>query len=152
MVDSQSTLLQKLKPKADKKWLLFFAGLVWMGVGIKLSGMAFQWLWEYSGDLAFLFLIFGIIIFIIKYSLVFVKFDKKNILRIENLPDKPCAFSFLSWQGYVLIGLMMGLGISLRHSNLPKEYLSILYLGIGLSLLVASFRYFKTFIDCQKEA
>jgi len=139
-----ATVLQRIKPGIAKRWLVFMAGVIWLVVGIRLSGMAFQWLWDYPGN-AFVFLLPALAVLYLKYQYVFIKFDKKNIARIEELPEKACAFAFLSWKGYLLITVMMALGITLRHTTLPREYLSILYLGVGMTLIVASFRYFRTF-------
>jgi len=40
---------------------------------------------------------------------------------------------------------MVSMGIALRHSSLPKQYLSILYNGIGLGLFLSGIRYFRFF-------
>jgi hypothetical protein len=37
---------------------------------------------------------------------------------------------------------MIALGLLLRHSAIPKPYLAILYIGMGLALLLSSLRYF----------
>jgi hypothetical protein len=40
---------------------------------------------------------------------------------------------------------MVSMGIALRHSSIPKHYLSILYNGIGLALFLSGIRYFRFF-------
>ena len=42
---------------------------------------------------------------------------------------------------------MIALGITLRRSPLPNQYLSIVYLGIGLALILSGFRYFRNYPD-----
>jgi hypothetical protein len=41
---------------------------------------------------------------------------------------------------------MISMGIALRHSALPKRYLSILYIGIGLALFLSGIRYLRFFV------
>jgi len=38
---------------------------------------------------------------------------------------------------------MVSMGIGLRHSSIPKPYLSIIYLGIGVALFLSGTRYFR---------
>jgi hypothetical protein len=40
---------------------------------------------------------------------------------------------------------MVSMGIALRHSAIPKQYLSILYNGIGLALFLSGTRYLRFF-------
>ena len=75
----------------------------------------------------------------------FLKIVDKNLDRIKPMQEKPCAFAFLSWRNYLIIGVMMTLGITLRHSSMPKTYLSVIYIAIGLSLFLSSIRYFRYF-------
>jgi hypothetical protein len=46
---------------------------------------------------------------------------------------------------------MVALGITLRHSSIPKQYLSILYNGIGLGLFLSGIRYFRNSIKLMLE-
>ena len=45
----------------------------------------------------------------------------------------------LGRQGYVMISL----GLFLRHSSLPKQYLAVIYLAVGGALFLSSFYYYK---------
>jgi len=53
--------------------------------------------------------------------------------------------SFISWKSYLIIIIMVTLGVLLRHSEIPKHYLAILYTGIGLALILSSVRYMRVF-------
>jgi ABC-type nickel/cobalt efflux system permease component RcnA len=52
----------------------------------------------------------------------------------------------MSWKSYILVAVMMTMGIALRHSSIPKQFLSVLYLAIGLALMLSSLRYIRRFI------
>ena len=139
-------VLHKYKPGVPKYYLLIFSGIMWIAVGQFLIRLATEWLLLEEDPIKYLFVFFGITLGLIKYRITFLKVINKNIIRIEQRPGKLCAFSFLSWKNYVLVGFMMLLGITLRHSPIPKLYLSILYIGIGLGLILGSITYFKASI------
>lgn len=135
-------LNDKFKPAVPKKILLFIAGLMWCGVGIMLTSMAVHWLKVYDGS-PWYFAVPGIIAALVIHHFGFLKIVDKNLGRIARLPGKPCIFSFISWKSYLIILIMVTLGITLRHSPIQKHWLSIIYLGIGLSLFLSSIRYFR---------
>ena len=47
---------------------------------------------------------------------------------------------------YIIIAVMIIMGTLLRHSEIPKPYLAILYTGIGFALILSSIRYIRIFI------
>lgn len=118
------------------------AGVMWSGVGVMLTMMAVRWLSAYPGH-AWLFAVTGITAALVIHHFGFLKVVDKNLGRISRLSPKPCAFSFISWKSYLLIIVMMSMGIALRHSPIPRQYLSVLYLGIGMALVLSSIRYFR---------
>ena len=75
----------------------------------------------------------------------FLRIADKNLKRIEEMEGLRCVFSFIKWQSYVLILVMISFGIIIRHSGLPFQYVGIMYLTIGLSLIFSSIRYFRYF-------
>jgi hypothetical protein len=73
---------------------------------------------------------------------IFLWFFKTG--RIVNIPkERVCLFAFQKWTSYPLVVVMIALGIYLRlYSPIPKPYLAVLYIGLGLSLLVSSLQYY----------
>ena len=136
---------EKYKPAVPRKTLLAIAGLMWCGVGIMLTSMAYHWLKDYTGNPWF-FAVPGFAAALVIHHFGFLKIVDKNLGRIARLPGKPCVFSFISWKSYLIIIIMVTLGITLRHSPIPKPYLSVIYLGIGLSLFLSSIRYFRNLL------
>ncbi len=115
---------------------------MWSGVGIMLITLATEWLVAYPGK-PWLYIIAGFIVAMIFHHFIFLRIVNKNLIRLKGLPDRPCAFSFISWKSYLVIIFMVSLGITLRHSSLPKQDLAIMYTGIGGGLLLSSIRYFR---------
>ena len=136
---------EKYKPAVPKKVLLVFAGVMWLCAGIMLISMAIHWLGDYEGN-PWLFGVPGFFAALIIHHFGFLKIVDKNLGRISRLPGKPCVFSFISWKSYIIIIIMVTLGITLRHSSIQKQYLSIIYLSIGVALFLSSIRYFRNLL------
>jgi hypothetical protein len=140
-----SPFKERYKPALPRKMLLLLAGAMWFGVGIMLSAMAYGWLSAYEGQ-AWLFAVPGFVAALMIHHFGFLRIVDKNLGRISQLPEQPCAFSFISWKSYFIILVMVTMGITLRHSPVPKQYLSVIYLGIGIGLLLSSIRYFRNLL------
>ncbi|MFC2087548.1 hypothetical protein ACFLSA_05270 [Bacteroidota bacterium] len=136
---------EKFKPAVPKKGLLVIAGAMWCCVGIILALMAVHWLYIFEGNPWF-YTVPGFIAALIIHHFGFLKIVDKNLGRISRLSGRPCIFSFISWKSYLIIIIMVTMGITLRHSPLPKQYLSVIYLGIGLALFLSSIRYFRNLL------
>jgi len=80
----------------------------------------------------------------------FLRVVDKNLGRILPMDGKRCVFSFMSWKSYLVVGLMTAMGIGLRHSPIPKHYLAVLYIGIGLALILSSIRYLRVLLLASK--
>ena len=135
---------ERLVPAVSKRWLYFLAGVIWSGVGILLTRLAYGWLLSAETWVALLMALVGCLMALAIYRFLFTWFADKNIKRVNNLAkDKICIFAFQQWTSYPLIAFMVALGISLReYSPLPKTFLAVMYIGIGGGLLLASFRYY----------
>jgi hypothetical protein len=131
------------KPAVNKNFLLFLSGIMWVGVGIMLCIFAYKWLQNFSGGHKAIYAGSGFIGALIIHHFGFLKLVDKNLGRIRQMEGKPCAFSFMSWKSYLIVLVMVSMGIGLRHSPIPKQYLSILYIGIGGALILSSIRYFR---------
>jgi len=133
----------RFKPSATKHMLFLLAGAMWVAAGIMLCFMAFKWLKAYEGNSALLFAGAGLTFSLIIHHFGFLRVVDKNLGRIMQMEEKPCLFSFMSWKSYLVVLVMVSAGIALRHSQIPKEYLSVLYLGIGAALILSSIRYLR---------
>ena len=137
----------KIKPAVNKEILLFLAGFMWFGVGTMLLWLSFLWLKAFQVDGSFLFCTVGIALAMIVHHFGFLKIVDKNLGRILPMEGTRCIFSFMTWKSYIIVAVMIAMGTLLRHSPIPKPYLSILYIGMGLALILSSVRYLRALMS-----
>lgn len=135
----------KYKPAVHKNILVFLAGIVWASVGVMLMFLAFSWLSKISNKSVYVFAGAGVLLALLVHHFGFLKIVDKNLKRILPMDEKKCVFAFIPWKSYLIIAVMITVGITLRHSAIPKPYLAVLYIGIGLALLLSSVRYVRVF-------
>ena len=134
--------LSSLKPAVTKSWLIAIAGLMWTGVGMTLCRLAYNWLAVINKGMAASLGLLGVAMAVAAYHFGFSKIARKKLTRCSLLVQKTCIFAFQTWKGYLIIGFMMILGIILRNSAIPKQYLAIIYTTIGGAIFLSSFHYY----------
>ncbi len=125
--------------------LVLLAGIAWAGVGIMLLTFAFSWLARIPKVNIGLFAGAGFALGLLVHHLGFLKIVDKNLDRIRSMNKKHPLFSFIPWKSYLIIGLMIAMGSILRHSSIPKQYLSVAYICMGMALILSSVRYFRIY-------
>ncbi len=138
--------IEKFTPSVDKRILVLLAGLMWCGVGIMLMRFSVIWLSPMGIRIAWIYYSAGFLAAMPIHHFGFLKIADKNLSRLLPLTVKKCLFSFMTWKSYIIVLIMISMGIALRHSALPKRYLSILYIGIGLALFLSGIRYLRFFV------
>jgi hypothetical protein len=131
--------------RVGKNVLLLLAGIAWLAVGATLVTRAVFWLLHGPHVHDLFFAGAGVTIALVVHHFGFLRIVDKNVGRILPMETKRSPFSFVPWKSYLTIAFMMGLGALLRHSPIPKEYLAVAYLGIGIALVLSSVRYFRVF-------
>lgn len=134
------------KPVITNRVLLLFAGIVWECVGILLLYLAYSWLSVTPAINIYLFASAGVVLALLVHHFGFLKIVDKNLQRIIQMDEKKNLFSFMPWKSYLLVVIMITMGAVLRHSVVPKHYLAIVYIGIGLALILSSVRYIRIFV------
>ena len=134
-------------PRVSKRYLLLIAALVWTFAGSMLlfRGYAMtnpfpvHWVMRFG-----LCIIAGLLF----YRLMFDKISSKHVLRIRNLAiEQPGVFSFFNGRSYIMMFSMITLGITLRKSGIvAPEYLSLMYITMGVPLLLSSVRFYSNFL------
>ena len=138
--------IKKFAPVVDKRFLIALSGIIWSIVGIILCSLALNWLSQTTAKNAIWLGIVGIILSLLIHHFGFLKLVDKNIKRIISKEGKICIFAFQPWKSYLIIAIMIGMGIVLRHSSLPKPYLSVIYIGFGGAMVLSSIRYHRIFL------
>ncbi len=139
--------IANIKPAVNKEILLFLAGFMWFGVGLMLLFQSFFWLNAFHVHGSFMFCATGVAVALVVHHFGFLKIVDKNLGRILPMEGTKCIFSFITWKSYVMIAVMVAMGQLLRHLPIPKPYLSIIYIGIGLALMLSSIRYIRTLMS-----
>lgn len=129
----------------DRKTLIFLSGFVWSVVGALLCWRAAGWLKEIEGDMG-PFLVSGVLLAILIHHFGFLKLAYKNTERITSLQGKNSVFAFQERKSYIIILIMICLGIILRHSPIPKQWLAVIYLGFGGAMILSSIKYYHLFL------
>lgn len=142
----------KYKPGVKRKYLILVSGLVWVAIGIMLNALAINWLSELHIASTWLYIVAGVILALNIHHFGFLKIVDRNLGRIKSLDPKTCVFAFMSWKSYLLVIIMITMGILLRHSPIPRNLLSIIYVGIGLALVLSSIRYLRVFFTTMFNA
>jgi hypothetical protein len=137
---------KKWTPGVPKSILLFIAGIVWIVAGIMLNRLAYSWLVVEKTDHAVIAAFTGFTCSLFIHHFGFLRIVDRNLDRILPMVDRRCVFSFMPLKSYVLIVIMIVMGMLLRHSPIPKLYLSVLYIGIGMALILSSVRYLRHLI------
>jgi len=131
-------------PAANRKVLVFLAGLVWSIVGLGLILAAVNWLSAADSGVVYA-VVFGLLIGGMIYYFGFSPLAATNLTRIYSQApgkDKVCIFAFQNKRSYYIVIIMILMGYTLRHLPISKIYLSPIYLAIGLGLFLASLRYY----------
>ena len=136
-----------MKPAVNKDVLLFLAGFMWLGVGTMLLFLSSSWLNAFQVHGSFLFGAIGVALALVVHHFGFLKIVDKNLGRILPMEGTRCIFSFITWKSYIIVAVMAAMGMLLRHSPIPKPYLSVLYIGIGLALILSSVRYLRVLLS-----
>lgn len=135
-------------PRVPKIYLLLISALVWTFAGGMLLFKGYFFLTEFQHFVIFKILscLAGGIVF---YIVLFNRISQKHILRIKNLTfDRPCLFSFFNWKSYSMMAIMIISGIMLRKSGaVSPEYLSLIYITMGIPLLMSSFRFYYSYFN-----
>lgn len=133
----------KYKPGVHKKYLLIISGLMWTGVGIFLASLTYKWLFNYN---KIIYYGLGLLLALLIHRFGFSFIANQNIKRVLKMEKtKACIFAFQPWYSYGIVIFMMSLGMFMRNSFIPKNYLAILYFGIGGALFLSSLKYYNSF-------
>ncbi len=137
------SFLRIINPGIPKRHLLLVAAVVWTFAGGMLLFRGVSIL-RYYNTPNVPQEIGCVIAGVFFYLFMFAKISATHIHRILNLPaERPGIFSFFNRRSYILMGLMICCGISLRMSGIvPIEYLALFYIAMGTPLLLSAIRFF----------
>ena len=139
-------MINRFNPAVPRHFLFAIAGLLWTLAGGLLCMRGAMWLEGFHFLAIASIEAASLAVAAAGYVFLFAGIVRKNIARIALLPDRACVFAFTAWRGYIMIGIMMTAGISLRSSSLPLYYLSLPYTAMGSILLAGSVMFYREFL------
>lgn len=144
-----NSFFSKFDPAVDKNLLIIIAALIWGIVGVMLCNLASEWLTQTTPRNSFWLGMAGLALSLFIYHFGFLKIVRKNADRILALKDRICFFAFQPWRSCLIIVIMIALGITLRHSPLPKPYLAIIYIGFGIAMVLSCIKYLWIYLKTK---
>ena len=144
--------LSHFKPTVPKCWLFAASGVMWSAVGFMMCATGVGWLADSGTAWGIGLELGGLFLAIIAVRCGFGSVAQKNIRRLRRLPNRGCFFAFQAWKSYLIIMVMIALGIVLRHSSIPKQFLAVAYTGIGGALILGSFYYYQHLVRLIRTA
>jgi hypothetical protein len=79
-----------------------------------------------------------------KGNFVLPKIARKNVARIEQLPEKSPIYMTFSLKSWLLVGSMMLIGTIIRLLGAPHFVRGIIYVAVGFALALGSRAYLTT--------
>jgi hypothetical protein len=134
---------ERYKPAARAKTHLLAAALLWTVVGLGLTAAGLVWSFGSALPWSLLLAAAGVAAGTVKGSLVIRKMADWNTARIIARGDGRCLGGFLAPKTWLLIIIMMGSGILLRRSGVPRPILGVLYTAVGTGLLFGGWQLWK---------
>ena len=117
------------------------AAAIWgiPGINIAIKGVKTYMLMN-PDDLWWLMLItLAVSIF---FFVIFRRVVRKYSERIASLPDSVMIWEIFPPKGWILLAIMMGLGITLKHiPDVPMSFTASFYSGLGPMLIVSALRF-----------
>ncbi len=126
-----------LKPSASYRVQLFLAAFAWTAVGVMLLSFGTNWLWGQDLMYIALALALALGLGVLKARTAMRKAARRAIGRIRQRDGK-CVAGFFSWKMWLVALFMMAMGQALRHSPIPRHYLGVVYIAVGVALVLGS--------------
>ena len=136
-------LAERFKPSARAKTHLLAAALLWTVVGFGLTAAGLVWSFGSALPWSLLLAAAGVAAGTVKGRLVIRKMADWNTDRIIARGDGRCLGGFLAPKTWLLVTVMMGSGILLRRSGVPRPILGVLYTAVGTGLLFGGWQLWK---------
>lgn len=130
--------LERFKPASSIRLRLLVAALIWTLVGGGLFAAGFRWTVIDEGRRGWLGLALALVLGWLKGRYVLSGRAAANTRRIIAEGDGRCLGGVFEWSAWSLVPVMIGLGYMLRHSEVPRLWIGVIYAAVGAGLVLAS--------------
>lgn len=129
--------IARFKPAVRRNTLLLSSACLWTIIGLLLLAKG-GYRWMHLADRQPLIVIAGIVVGSVKSFYILDRAARSGIERILKKADGTCLGAVYSIKTWLLVLCMMSLGVILRDSAIPVQFLCFCYLTIGWALLFSS--------------
>ena len=131
------TFAERIAPRASRRTRLLVAAFVWTGIGAGLLAAGLRWTFLADSNVWRAALPAALALGWFKGRYVLAPRAASNAQRIVATAESRCIGGVFSWGSWAFALAMMLLGITLRHSPIPRPWLGQLYAAVGTALVVA---------------
>ena len=121
-----------------RAWILGISALLWLIPAFVLLRFVLAWTEHLEQDVYLLSSAGTLVVTALGYFVWFKRIVLRNINRIRSLPDRSMIWQVASPASYGIMVVMIGMGLALRSSDLPRLYLAGPYALMGGCLLLGS--------------
>jgi hypothetical protein len=138
-------ILAILPVKAGYKGLMFLAFVLWVTGGVILSWRGLGFIETVDPPQTTLLIGVGaaLIIGMLKGKLILNKSSLRNIQRLQTMPMPQKLIQVYPLRSWILIGLMVGISLSLTLFGLDLFWRGLINLGIGMALIASGTTYLR---------
>jgi hypothetical protein len=130
--------MERFKPAASIRSRLLVAASIWTLVGVGLFAAGFRWTVADQGLRGWAGLAVALALGWLKGRYVLSGRAAANARRIVAAGEGRCLGGVFDWQAWLFIVAMIGLGYLLRHSEVPRPWIGVIYAAVGSALVLAS--------------
>lgn len=123
------------KPGVNRSVHLFIAPLLWTAIGCMLMVRGWGWLGGHSGQWL---VVVAVALGTLKSKFILDITARHSIQRLITFKDGTCIGAVYSWKTWMLVGLMMVAGITIRQLTEPGLLVGTIYCGVGWALVFSS--------------
>jgi hypothetical protein len=148
--------------------LIFISGIIWLCVSAMLLKVGSKLLFSsieassYTVLMPFMlslidgyssiFILFsiGTVIGFLKGNFILAKVVKREVLRLQSIPEPCPVHQIYSIKQVILIAMMMGLGMLLRFLGAPVDIHGVVDIAVGAALFQGATHYFRYAFSLKK--
>ena len=142
------TLADRFMPRASVRVQLVLAASMWFVASLILGIRGALWLGRSPMWLPLLLL--GVGIGILKAQFLLDAVARRAAARIHARGRSACAGGFLSASSWLMVVGMIAAGHALRLTAIPRPFLGVLYVAVGIGLVVADRIYWREAIQATR--
>jgi len=130
--------VERFKPAASVRSRLLVAASIWTLVGAGLLAVGFRWTVVGQGVRGWAGLGVALLLGWLKGRYVLAGRGAANASRIIAAGEDRCLGGVFDWTAWLFVLAMIGLGYLLRHSDVPRPWIGVIYAAVGSGLVLAS--------------